>query len=267
MTIVFVGIDLAKNVFAVHEVDASGRAALMRPAVARDKLLALIAELPPCTIGMESCSGAHHWARQFQAFGHTVRLVAPKFVTPYRMTGKQGKNDAADAAAICEAIQRPHMRFVPAKSLEQQSRLMVHRARQPDALGRKYLRAGWSWAWFWVFPQADHVVCPSTGVVRRHHLHDQAFQRAFKRAVMCWRWRPERCAARWTPWHSTPADAQPRAAGPQRPLRPPPTRAPAAGLRAAPVSRGGRPVCWVSKVPRRGAAAFFGAAGAVPAGW
>jgi len=130
MTIVFVGIDLAKNVFAVHGVDASGRAALVRPAVARDKLLGLVAELPPCTIGMESCSGAHHWARQFQAFGHTVRLVAPKFVTPYRMTGKQGKNDAADAAAICEAIQRPHMRFVPAKSLDQQSRLMVHRARQ-----------------------------------------------------------------------------------------------------------------------------------------
>ena len=79
---------------------------------------------------MEACSGAHHWARQFQAHGHTVRLIAPKFVTPYRMSGKRGKNDAADAAAICEAVQRPNMRFVPVKTEEQQSRLMVHRARQ-----------------------------------------------------------------------------------------------------------------------------------------
>ena len=117
MAIVFVGIDLAKNLFAVHGVDAAGRVALQRPAVPRDKLLALVAELPPCTNGMTSCSGAHHWALQFSAFGHAVRLVAPKFVTPYRLSGKTGKNDAADAAAICETIQRPHMRFVPAKSL------------------------------------------------------------------------------------------------------------------------------------------------------
>ncbi|KPF67921.1 transposase [beta proteobacterium AAP99] len=130
MAILTVGIDLAKNVFAVHGVNETGRTELMRPAVPRDKLLALVASLPPCTIGMEACSGAHHWARQFQAQGHTVRLVAPKFVTPYRMSGKRGKNDAADAAAICETVQRPHMRFVPAKSLEQQSQLMVHRARQ-----------------------------------------------------------------------------------------------------------------------------------------
>ena len=130
MTILTVGIDLAKNVFAVHGVNAAGKPELIKPAVSRDKLLPLVASLPPCTIGMEACSGAHHWARQFEALGHTVRLVAPKFVTPYRMSGKRGKNDAADAAAICETVQRPHMRFVPAKSLEQQSRLMVHRARQ-----------------------------------------------------------------------------------------------------------------------------------------
>jgi transposase len=79
---------------------------------------------------MESCSGAHHWARQFQAHGHTVRLMAPKLVTPYRMSGKRGKNDAADAAAICEAMQRPNMRFVPIKTEEQQAQLMVHWARQ-----------------------------------------------------------------------------------------------------------------------------------------
>jgi transposase len=130
MAIVTVGIDLAKNVFAVHAVDAAGRAVLVRPAVARGKLLELIAGLPPCLIGMEACSGAHHWARLFAAHGHTARLMAPKFVAPYRMAGKAGKNDAADAAAICEAVQRPNMRFVPIKSVEQQSLLLVHRARQ-----------------------------------------------------------------------------------------------------------------------------------------
>lgn len=130
MAILTVGIDLAKNVFAVHGINEAGKPELVRPAVPRDQLHALIAALPPCVIGMEACSGAHHWARLFQASGHSVRLIAPKFVTPYRMTGKRGKNDAADAAAICEAIQRPHMRFVPIKNEEQQSRLMVHRARQ-----------------------------------------------------------------------------------------------------------------------------------------
>jgi transposase len=130
MAIVFVGIDLAKSVFAVHGVNEAGKAELVRPAVPRGKLLELIAALPPCVIGMEACTGAHHWARLFMAQGHTVRLMAPKFVAPYRLSGKRGKNDAADAAAICEAVQRPNMRFVPVKSVEQQARLMVHRARQ-----------------------------------------------------------------------------------------------------------------------------------------
>ena len=130
MAIVTVGIDLAKNVFAVHGVDAHGKPALVRPSVARGKFLELIASLPPCLIGMEACSGAHHWARLFAAHGHTVRLMAPKFVVPYRLSGKRGKNDAADAAAICEAVTRPNMRFVPVKDLEQQSQLLVHRARQ-----------------------------------------------------------------------------------------------------------------------------------------
>ena len=130
MAILTVGIDLAKNVFAVHGVNEAGKAELVRPAVPRSMLHELIASLRPCVIGMEACSGAHHWARLFQAAGHTVRLVAPKFVVPYRMSGKRGKNDAADAAAICETVQRPHMRLVPIKSVEQQSRLMVHRARQ-----------------------------------------------------------------------------------------------------------------------------------------
>jgi len=130
MSIVCVGIDLAKNVFALHGVTEAGGVGLKQPKVARARLGALVAALPPCTIGIEACSGAHHWARQFQAHGHSVRLMAPKLVTPYRMSGKRGKNDAADAAAICEAAQRPNMRFVPVKTEEQQSRLMVHRARQ-----------------------------------------------------------------------------------------------------------------------------------------
>jgi transposase len=130
VAILFVGIDLAKNVFAVHGVNQAGKAELVRPAVPRAKLAEMVAALPPCTIGMEACSGAHHWARLFQAHGHTVKLMAPKFVAPYRLSGKRGKNDAADAAAICEAVQRPNMRFVPVKSIEQQGRLMVHRARQ-----------------------------------------------------------------------------------------------------------------------------------------
>ena len=130
MAILTVGIDLAKNVFALHGVNEAGRPELLQPRVPRAKLHALVASLPPCTIGIEACSGAHHWARLFQTHGHTVRLIAPKLVTPYRMSGKRGKNDAADAAAICEAVSRPNMRFVPVKTVEQQSRLMVHRARE-----------------------------------------------------------------------------------------------------------------------------------------
>jgi transposase len=130
MAIVFVGIDLAKNVFAVHGVNEAGKAALVKPAVARAKLEELVSALPPCVIGLEACSGAHHWARRFQTHGHTVKLMAPKFVAPYRLSGKRGKNDAADAQAICEAVQRPNMRFVPIKSEQQQGQLMVHRARQ-----------------------------------------------------------------------------------------------------------------------------------------
>ncbi len=130
MAIVTVGIDLAKNIFAVHGVDETGKPVLVRPEVSRGKLLELMASVPPCLIGMEACSGAHHWAREFAKFGHTVRLIAPKFVVPYRMSGKRGKNDAADAIAICEAVSRPNMRFVPIKSVEQQSQLLVHRARQ-----------------------------------------------------------------------------------------------------------------------------------------
>lgn len=121
-----VGIDLAKSVFSLHGVDGAGRVVLRRT-VRRDQLVETVAGLSPCLIGMEACSGAHEWGRRFQEHGHTVRLMAPKFVAPYR---KSGKNDGNDAEAICEAVTRPSMRFVPVKSVEQQALLVTHRVRQ-----------------------------------------------------------------------------------------------------------------------------------------
>ena len=121
-----IGIDLAKSVFSLHGVDAAGQEVLRRT-LRRSQLTAFIAQLPPCLIGMEACSGAHQWARQFTLLGHTVRLMAAKFVAPYR---KSGKNDGNDAEAICEAVARPNMRFVPIKSVDQQAVLTLHRVRQ-----------------------------------------------------------------------------------------------------------------------------------------
>ena len=121
-----VGIDLAKQVFSIHAVNKRGHVVMQRT-VRRAQLLEVIANIPPCLIGMEACSGAHEWGRQFEAMGHKVRLMAPKFIIPYR---KSGKNDGNDAEAICEAVSRPNMRFVPLKSVEQQSVLVLHRIRQ-----------------------------------------------------------------------------------------------------------------------------------------
>ena len=124
--IVVVGLDLAKNVFQVHGVNRPGKVEL-RKQLKREQVAAFFANLPPCLIGMEACSGAHHWARKLQALGHTVRLMAPQFVKPYV---KSNKNDVADAEAICEAVARPSMRFVPVKNIEQQAVLSLHRVRQ-----------------------------------------------------------------------------------------------------------------------------------------
>jgi transposase len=126
MQITTVGLDLAKNVFQVHGVNEHGKAVL-RKQLRRDQVAAFFANLPACLVGMEACASAHHWARKLQSFGHTVRLMAPQFVKPYV---KSNKNDAADAEAICEAVARPNMRFVPVKNVEQQSVLALHRARQ-----------------------------------------------------------------------------------------------------------------------------------------
>ena len=126
MNVTTVGIDLAKNVFQVHGVDARGKAVLRRQ-LRREQMAAFFANLPPCLIGMEACASAHHWGRTLERFGHTVRLMSPQFVKPYVKTNK---NDAADAEAICEAVSRPSMRFVPIKNIEQQAVLSVHRVRQ-----------------------------------------------------------------------------------------------------------------------------------------
>lgn len=125
MKITTVGIDLAKNVFSMHGIDEHGRAVLRRT-VSRSKLMEVMAGIGPCLVGVEACSGAHHWARELGKLGHTVRIMAPRFVAPYR---KSGKNDGNDAEAICEAVARPSMRFVTVKSAEQQALLVIHRVR------------------------------------------------------------------------------------------------------------------------------------------
>jgi transposase len=126
MKITTVGIDLAKNVFQVHGTDERGRTVL-RKQLRRAQVAIFFGNLPPCLIGMEACASAHYWGRTLQRFGHTVRLMASQFVKPYLKTNK---NDEADAEAICEAVGRPSMRFVPIKSIEQQAILSVHRVRQ-----------------------------------------------------------------------------------------------------------------------------------------
>lgn len=126
MKITTVGIDLAKSVFQVHGVDERGKAVL-RKQLKRKDVLSFFANLEPCLIGMEACASAHYWGRKLSELGHTVRLMAPQFVKPYVKTNKSDRNDAE---AICEAVTRPNMRFVPVKTAEQQAVLALHRARQ-----------------------------------------------------------------------------------------------------------------------------------------
>jgi transposase len=125
MQIATIGLDIAKNVFQVHGVDASERV-VVRKQLRRGQVLGFFKALPPCLVGMEACATAHYWARELTELGHQVRLMPAKDVKAYV---KRNKNDAADAEAICEAVRRPTMRFVSVKTAEQQSRLMLHRAR------------------------------------------------------------------------------------------------------------------------------------------
>ena len=124
--VITIGVDLAKNVFQVHGVDAEG-AVVVRRQLRRRQVLAFFSKQPPCLVGMEACATSHHWAREIAALGHEVRLMPPRYVKAYV---KRNKNDAADAEAICEAVTRPSMRFVGVKTTEQQSVLMLHRTRE-----------------------------------------------------------------------------------------------------------------------------------------
>ena len=126
MQIVRIGLDLAKNVFEVHGVDPDEKP-ILRKTLRRDALAQFFSDLPPCLVGMEACGGAHYWARVLTDLGHEVRLISPQFVSPYV---KSNKNDRNDAEAICEAVSRPSMRFVPQKSSEQLEIQAVHRIRQ-----------------------------------------------------------------------------------------------------------------------------------------
>jgi transposase len=125
MKIAIVGLDIAKHVFQLHGTDAAGKAVLRRK-LRRAEVVPFFANLHHCIVGIEACGGAHYWARRLNAVGHTVRLMAPQFVKPFV---KSNKNDANDAEAICEAVARPSMRFVPAKSVEQQDIQLLHRVR------------------------------------------------------------------------------------------------------------------------------------------
>jgi transposase len=125
MQITTIGLDIAKNMFAVHGIDASEKV-VVRKQLRRGPVLAFFKALPPCLVGMEACATAHYWAREFTKLGHEVRLMPAKDLKAYV---KRNKNDAADAEAICEAVRRPTMRFVRIKSAEQQGQLMQHRTR------------------------------------------------------------------------------------------------------------------------------------------
>ena len=125
MEVTTIGIDLAKHVFQVHAVDAVGKV-IVRKALRRVQVLPFFTKLSPCLVGMEACGTSHYWARELSALGHTVKMMPPAYVKAYV---KRGKTDAADAEAICEAVTRPTMRFVPVKSREQQAALSMHRAR------------------------------------------------------------------------------------------------------------------------------------------
>ena len=121
-----IGLDIAKNVFQVHGIDCLGEPVVRRQ-LKRGRVLAFFKKLPPCLVGMEACATSHHWSREIAKLGQEVRMMPPRYVKPYL---KRNKNDAADAEAICEAVQRPTMRFVPIKTPVQQSVLMLHRTRQ-----------------------------------------------------------------------------------------------------------------------------------------
>jgi len=135
MKITTLGLDLAKNVFQIHGIDANGEIAVAK-SLRRRQVLAFFGKLEPCLVGMEACGTSHYWARELTTLGHEVKLMPPAYVKPYV---KRGKTDAGDAQAICEAVTRPSMRFVAVKSPDQQAALSLHRTR--DVLVRQRTQA------------------------------------------------------------------------------------------------------------------------------
>ncbi|KAJ6645093.1 putative family 20 transposase [Pseudolycoriella hygida] len=126
MEVTTIGIDIAKRIFQIHGVDKNGKT-ILKKKLMREQVLTFMANVPTCLVGMEACGGSSYWARELTKLGHTVKLIAPQFVKPYVKTNK---NDQADSEAICEAVARPNMRFVPIKTVEQQDILFIHRVRQ-----------------------------------------------------------------------------------------------------------------------------------------
>jgi transposase len=165
MTITTIGLDLAKSVFQAHGVNAEGETVLVKR-LHRKQMLPFFSKLPPCLIGVEACATAHHWARTLTAMGHEVRLMPPSYVKGYV---KRGKSDALDAEAICEAVQRPTMRFVQVKTVEQQGVLMAHRTRsllvRQRTMAANALRAH----------LAEFGLVANPGVVNLVKLADRAF--------------------------------------------------------------------------------------------
>lgn len=179
--IIRIGIDLAKHVFQLHGVDDGGHTVL-RCRLSRAPLRPFLPQLRPCLVGVEACGSAHYWARELTTVGHEVRLIAPQFVAPYR---KNDQNAGNDAAAICEAVGRPHMRFVPLKTLTQQAVLTVHRARQLLVAERTALvnqTRG-------LLAEEGRIVPTGIGALRR------ALPGSWRRPICrCW---PARCSPIW----------------------------------------------------------------------
>jgi transposase len=179
-----IGLDIAKSVFQVHGVDVAG-AVVIRKRVSRAKVLEYFGELPPGLVGIEACPSAHHWGRELQGLGHTVKLIPPSYVKAYL---KRSKNDANDAAAICEAVTRPSMRFVPIKTKEQQAALMLHRTGQLLVRQRTMLSNAYAATWpnsVSCRPRAamEREICSgSSRMVRR-----TGFPQPSAAFSMCWR--------------------------------------------------------------------------------
>lgn len=249
-----IGLDLAKNVFQVHGVDAAGNTVL-RKRLPRNRLLAFFEGLPRCLVGMETCSGSHHWAREFAKQGHEVRVMPAKYVKPYVKTNK---TDARDAAAICEAVSRPDMRFVPVKSTEQQAVVVIHRTR--EILGRQRV----------MLINALRTHCAEFGIVApqgaRHvgellarltDPDDARIPDLVKQALRVLVEQLEACGARLSAieaqlmaWHQSDADSQRLATIPG--VGPITATALAANLGAGTQFRSGRDMAaWLGLVPRQ----------------